>query len=295
VDFTREPIIETVITPREGCKLAVRSSKTSSQEEYFVDAVEIVSFGTALFYRSLERPKNFLVPVSDYEVLEVREARMVLKHVGGDRSAIKIGGGREANVRQEQREAPEKAIAPEGESEEGERQEGGRADKKKDRRRPARRRKSRGEREEAGRGEATTIGEDGEIIVERPVEGEDFDLGQSPESSSNEEQEKRQPETTLSPEMLASLLMPPPVLISDTIARYKENFKEAFYTQEELDARQREEKAVIVENAVALVEAGISSEQIGAVPMESLQSSNAIDDDDLWNFTDDKDNDDQRQ
>ena len=59
VNFTREPIIESVITPKEGCKLVVRNSKGVSQEDNFVDAVEIVSFGSALFFRSLERPKAF--------------------------------------------------------------------------------------------------------------------------------------------------------------------------------------------------------------------------------------------
>src|SRR5579872_1169412 len=98
VNFTREPIIETVITPREGCKLVVRNSKGNDQEDYYVDAVEVVSFGHSFFFRSLERPKSFLVPVSDYEILQVREARMVLKNVGLDRS-IKIAGGREGNVR----------------------------------------------------------------------------------------------------------------------------------------------------------------------------------------------------
>ena len=77
MDFTREPIIETIITPKEGCKLVVRSSKSAGQEEYFVDALEVVSFGGQSFFRSLERPKAFLVPTSDDEVLEVREARMV--------------------------------------------------------------------------------------------------------------------------------------------------------------------------------------------------------------------------
>ncbi len=79
MNFTREPILESVITPREGCKLVVRNSKVGGQEEYFVDAIEIVSFGVANFYRSLERPKSFLLPVSDYEVLETRETRMMLK------------------------------------------------------------------------------------------------------------------------------------------------------------------------------------------------------------------------
>ena len=79
MNFTREPIIESVISPKDGCKLVVRNSKSSTQEEYTVDALEIVSFGQALFLRSLERPKSFLLPMSDYEVIEVRETRMVLK------------------------------------------------------------------------------------------------------------------------------------------------------------------------------------------------------------------------
>ena len=94
MDFTREPVIEAVITPKEGCKLVVRSSKTVGQEEYFVDSLEIVSFGKSIFFRSTERPKIFLVPVSDYEVVEVRETRMVLKTTGTEKGAIKIGGGR---------------------------------------------------------------------------------------------------------------------------------------------------------------------------------------------------------
>lgn len=78
--FTREPIIETVITARNGYRLCVRNSK-SPVEELLVDALEIVSFGQALFFRCIERPKAFLLPVSDYEVSEVRETRLVLKHM----------------------------------------------------------------------------------------------------------------------------------------------------------------------------------------------------------------------
>jgi hypothetical protein len=91
VNFTRDPVIETVITPKEGCKLVIRSSKGNSGEDYFVDAVEVVSFGNFLFFRSLERPKSFLLPISDYEVLELKETRMVLKTAGSEKS-IKISG-----------------------------------------------------------------------------------------------------------------------------------------------------------------------------------------------------------
>ena len=54
MNFTREPIIETIISPKEGYKLSIRSSKGENPEEVLVEAVEIVSFGSALFYRSLK-------------------------------------------------------------------------------------------------------------------------------------------------------------------------------------------------------------------------------------------------
>ena len=73
MNFTREPIIETIISPKDGYKLLVRNSKGENFEEHYVDAVEVVSFGRAFFFRSMERPKAFLVPVSDYEILEVKD------------------------------------------------------------------------------------------------------------------------------------------------------------------------------------------------------------------------------
>lgn len=95
MNYTREPIIESVITPKEGCKLAIRNSKKGvGQEDYFVEAIEIVSFGSGIFFRSTERPKSFLVPVTDYEVIELKETKMVLKTAGIEKS-IKIGGGKD--------------------------------------------------------------------------------------------------------------------------------------------------------------------------------------------------------
>ena len=91
MNFTREPIIETIISSKEGHKLLVRNSKGENFEEHYVDALEVVSFGRAFFFRSLERPKAFLVPVSDYEILEVKEARVALKNASHEKS-IKIGG-----------------------------------------------------------------------------------------------------------------------------------------------------------------------------------------------------------
>ncbi len=93
VNFTREPIIETVITPKEGSKLVIRNSNGSHQEDYGVSSVEVVSFGKSFFFRSLEKPKPFLLPVSEYEVIEMREIRTVLKKPKTEKT-IKIGGGK---------------------------------------------------------------------------------------------------------------------------------------------------------------------------------------------------------
>lgn len=93
MNFTREPIIETIISPKEGYKLIVRNSSGENQEEYSVDAVEVVSFGKSFFFRSLERPKSFLLPVGKYEVVEAKETRMVLKKATVEKS-IKIAGGK---------------------------------------------------------------------------------------------------------------------------------------------------------------------------------------------------------
>ena len=103
--FTREPIIETIISPREGYKLILRSSKLDRQEEYSVDSVEVISFGNHCFYRSLDRNETFLLPVFDYEVIEARSARLTLKTTGAPQEKeIKIGKPREAKpLTQEER------------------------------------------------------------------------------------------------------------------------------------------------------------------------------------------------
>lgn len=236
MDFTREPIIETIITPKEGCKLVIRSSKSTGQEEYFVDAVEVVAFGNAFFFRSLERPKAFLVPISDYEVLEVREARMVLKNVGLDRS-IKIGGGREGSLKagREVEKAGTVAIEEEGEAEVGLEERAvqspeapveGRAevrvDKKRDRRRHYRKRRGKEEGVKEGDAEpAVSISEDEKTAISAPETGV--------------EGIQEVPSAPITSSLLSSLLQPPPTLISETISRYRQNdlFKSAFYLTEE--------------------------------------------------------------
>ncbi|MBA2728096.1 MAG: hypothetical protein H0U49_07995 [Parachlamydiaceae bacterium] len=241
MDFTREPIIETVITPKEGCTLAVRSSKGTGQEEYFVDAVEVVSFGNALFFRSLERPKNFMLPVSDYEILEVRETRLVLKNVGLDRS-IKIAGGREASLRtanrgpQERTEAtvqppvevasqpaPLKTVQVEGAEVKPE----AKLDKKRDRRRNYKRKKGRDDLQDGDKAE------EGETPTEKGDQPQDARVEATKDASGG----------LALPAVFSSLLPPPSTLISETIARYKDNalFRGAFFVKEGEAAPAQEE------------------------------------------------------
>lgn len=229
MDFTREPIIQTIITPKEGCKLVIRSSKNAGQEEYFVDAVEVVSFGHASFFRSLERPKPFLVPISDYEIVEVREARMVLKNVGIDRS-IKIGGGRESISRSGKSVDKEAAInadaakieTPIVVSENGveakpEARPG--AEKKRDRRRQYRKRRG-----------GQLVEKEEDVTPVEPIS----DAGDE-EKASYQPAEEQVDSAHSNGSLFSSLLQPPPTLISETINRYRENalFKSAFFLTEE--------------------------------------------------------------
>lgn len=210
VNFTREPIIETIISPKEGYKLVLRSSKMSSLEEISVDAVEIVSFGQALFYRSLEKSKCFLLPVSDYEVMEVRETRMVLKNASFEKN-IKIGGGRE-HVKSTKEILPEKteegasldeeALAPEEISEPVAPYAETRMDRKRDRRRNRRK-----------RGHEERLGDSHERHEHKAPPAEE--LNQLADEAETPKETKPVP-------VFAGLIPPPPTLISETIARYKE-------------------------------------------------------------------------
>lgn len=205
MNFTREPIIETVITPREGCKLVVRSSKGVGQEEFSVDAVEVVSFGHSVFFRSLERPGSFLVPVSDYEVFELKEARVPLKAISSERS-IKIGGGRESAPRREERSRETEEAPIQREEEGGEAYPPSYAgDRGKQGRRRSRRRRGGG----GGGGS-----------------------GGGPEhrSESALPPAEARPESTLppapvgedvAPSFISKLFPPPPTLIKETLSRYK--------------------------------------------------------------------------
>lgn len=202
-------------------QISSASSHTAGQEEFFVDAVQVVSFGHSFFFRSLERPKTFMVPASDYEIVEVREPRLVLKNVGVDRS-IKIAGGREGSMRSAPRERSQESAPPRQEAETDSQQEGdenrataqgGSQDgRRRDRRRNVRRRRGRDE------------GPEGESAPREPS-------SEQPASEHRGESSAAQQVVTTS--ILHALLPPPPRLISETIEQYRDTYKDAFYSKDE--------------------------------------------------------------
>ncbi len=212
--FTREPIIETVVTPREGCKLVVRSSKASGQEEYHVEAVEVVSFGRSFFFRSTEKPRAFLLPVSDYEVVELKDTRMVLKNAPAERS-IKIGGGRDAPPRPQREREPQAQTEgeeqPAGEQSQAQPQDSPQNSHGNNDRRGGRRRRGR-------RGRDRDRGGDQFHHDQRPQQH-----APQPTAEGSEMIDEGAPlsEEAKAPSFISKLFPPPPTLIKETLGRYK--------------------------------------------------------------------------
>lgn len=247
MNFTRDPIIETVITPREGCKLVVRNSKGAAQEDYFVEALEVVSFGHSLFFRSQERPKSFLVPVSDYEVFEAKEPKMVLKNPNADRS-IKIGGGRDISPRSSKEtsgEIREEAPLPNN----GER---GPSSERPDRKRDRQRRRGR-----KGRDRHESFAQSQEPNETYPArEDESFEPSEqiAQENGASMEAPKEK-----APSFISKLFPPPPTLIKETLSRYKTPDPAV----EDMISMTRQETVSFEEN-------GSFEEDIGENPREHL-------------------------
>lgn len=238
MDFTREPIIETIVTPMEGYNLIVRSSKGTAQEEFVVDAVEVVSFGHSFFFRSLEKPKAFLVPISDYEILEVKETRVVLKNASFERS-VKIGGGREASLKVKEVASVEQTSTEEENAPSQEQ----RSDKKRDRRQRNRRRRHEGR------------------------EPRDETSGREKQASAESKQpEQTSEETPVPPQTFSRLFPPPPTLISEKLAKIREQNPEFF--EKEIPPKKAEEKPP--------VEVEKKEEDTGAEPRDMSRLSSEI-------------------
>lgn len=197
MNFTREPIIETIITSREGHKLVIRNTKNSGGEEYIVDSIQVVSFGHSFFFRSTERPKLFLVPVSDYEVVETKETRVVLKNATFEK-AIKIAGGREPSKASKEKATESDVQEPAAVEQ--------RLEKKRERRRHRRRKSSTAENEN-----------EQEASEENPKASAE----QKPADSKEKEGDNTKVEAPVSTPVVSRLIPPPLTLISEKYLKEK--------------------------------------------------------------------------
>lgn len=153
MNFTRDPILETVITPKDGYKLSLRNSKCKDGEEFFVDSLEVISFGNSYFYRFLDKPRSFLVPMNDYDVIEVREAKVSLKTGGSVDQGIKIAGGRASSIKASKQEE-EPVVTEEGSSAEEQKSE-----KSRDNGRRGRKNRSKSETKSESVSDAASVSE----------------------------------------------------------------------------------------------------------------------------------------
>ena len=230
-------LLKQLLPPKKGVNWLSAAAKASGQEEYFVDAVEVVSFGHSLFLSLSGKAKSISSACEDYEILEVREARMVLKNVGvrkvdQDRRRPRVAPKLPKEVLHERPEplAPpaEEVPALAGEEASLLRR---RMDKKRGRRH-YRRRRGREELlpKKARLSESSALPEEGE--AHPPLEEAKGEQAALPT-------EALEATTSI---VLSSILPPPPTLISETIARYKDNamFKGAFFVREEKQEEQQE-------------------------------------------------------
>lgn len=242
--FTREPIIETIITPREGNKLLIRSSKGVNTEEFSVEALEVVSFGHAFFYRSLEK-KCFLVPVTDYEVIEVKDTKIVLKNIQLEKS-IKIGGGKEAAAKKHSEHETKTDASDETKQPEPVEQEN-RSDRKRDRRRNRRKRG----------GEDKNHRQSQELPSVETSQDLPKSSGEVSEGGGTKDEAT---EAVVSSSMFSALIPPPATLISETLNRYREkDFVEAkgdLPPRQMNSRRKKPVEAVVEENITAMEESG---------------------------------------
>ena len=76
--YTREPITLSVLSAKEGYNLVIKNTKNHDEESYIVPSVSIINFNGAIFYRSL-LDRDFLLPVSDYSVVEKKQVKLNVK------------------------------------------------------------------------------------------------------------------------------------------------------------------------------------------------------------------------
>lgn len=119
--YTREPIILSVLSAKEGYNLVLKSTKISNEEPYAVASVSIVNFSGAIFYRSLF-DRDFLLPVSDYIVVEEKQVKLNVKLATKKNDEIKQPkrASKNKSTKESRQQKPKKQKNIESESKETE-------------------------------------------------------------------------------------------------------------------------------------------------------------------------------
>lgn len=238
MNFTREPILETIIAAKEGFKLKLKSTKNDGAIEYLVDAVEVVSFGTTFFYRSGEPAHTFFVPAQDFEIVQVRQARLMLKTPVD--KAVKIAGGAEAG----KKPAPEKVSEKKKKKASKEIKNTNPVEKKEAAEVPA-------EKKEAADISA-------EKKEQRPASSNKKGSKSrntrrdAPKENKNTVESEVAGKDIVQPSMFSHLLRPPEALISDTIGQYqsiidkqKEEKKQAMVNVTSTSVEEKVEQVIV--------------------------------------------------
>lgn len=226
MNFTREPILETIISAKEGYKLRLKSTKNDGTLEYLVDAVEVVCFGTTFFYRSLEPAHTFFVPAQDFEIVQVRQARLMLKTP--TEKNIKIAGGDTSKKSKD--EKPQEKKKSKSKSKSSDKKSEDKKDDKKDEKKTEAVKDEKAESKEK---------EDNSRADEKSKKEENKDDKKDSRKFKKENKEKsskspenkpsgKEPSKDVSevkvqatPSMFSHLLRPPESLISDSIGKYQ--------------------------------------------------------------------------
>lgn len=203
--FTREPIVESVLSARDGYKLVLKNSKLASTTEISAEVIEIVSFAGTVFYRSQDRSKNFLLPASDFELSEVKDGRLVLKNISLEKSN-KLQNLQRETLSADSEFQDEAVKGEEGSQVDNEGSSLVTAEPKNnrlERRRERRRNRRRRHNEDKKEGPVTEAAPQDEVV------------------------EKGHAEDNTQPVVpTLNLIPPPPTLISQTLARYKDKAQE---------------------------------------------------------------------
>lgn len=246
MNFTREPILETIIAAKDGYKLRLKSTKHEGAQEYVVDAIEVVSFGTTFFYRSLETMHTFFVPAQDFEIVQVRQARLLLKTPS--EKAVKIAGGAESSKKPSEKTPEKKKKRVKAKS------------TKEDKKEEVKPSEKKSEQVEGAK-------------AEEKVDAKKEKVEKRVRTKSAKKTVKKKVETepvdkeVVQPSMFSHLLRPPEALISDNIHQYKDM----------IDSQNEEKKEETFVNVTSeVVETKVDDKATEDVPVKKVEEEKPL-------------------